>query len=227
MSDALILPDPSDKRARSKAFQIRKKIPKGGAMPGDVDWLQEYERNMKGPPSRNGHRATEARSTPPTAPPSPPAADPSAPSFAARGSSRKIMHVEEHMEAAAASGDPAVVAAAMAAAQSREEGRRYDYLLDAAVASLKFCLEQTMKEKAELQETQIAMMQAVREQFILRTQAEINGMQAAAAAKKEAEAESGGDDVGKMMKMMEQLGQMVPMLQMFISKGAATTPPKP
>lgn len=219
---ALILPDPSDKKARSRAFAIRKKIPKGNALPGEAEWLREYDA-AKTAPGNNGAKATAARLAPPTAPPSAPAVDPLTPSFAARTSSSKIMHVEERHEAAAATGDPAVIAAAMAAATSREEGRRYDYLLDAAVGSLKFCLEQTMKEKAELQETQIAMMEAIREQYVLRTQAEINSMQAVAAAKKEAE-ENGGDEV-KLLKAMEQLGQLMPMFQQLLSGKAAATPP--
>lgn len=220
---ALILPDPSDKKARSKAFAIRKKVPKGNALPGEADWLREYDA-AKTAPGNNGAKATAARLAPPTAPPSAPAVDPTLPSFAARTSSSKIMHVEERHDAAAASGDPVLVAAAMAAATSREEGRRYDYLLDAAVASLKFCLEQSMKEKAELQRVQISMMESIREQYVLRTQAEINGMQAVAVAKLEAE-ESGGDEV-KLMKAMEQLGQLMPMVQQLLA-GKPAAAPKP
>lgn len=217
------MPDPSDKKARSKAFQIRRKLPRGAALPGEVEWLTDYEKAMKGGAAKNGHKATSARLVDAqTAPPDPPPA----PSSFAAGSSKKIMHVEEHTQAVQASGDPAVMAEMLKASTAREEGRRYDYLLDAAVGSLRFVVDELMKEKKELQKTQISMMEAIREQYVARTQAEINTMFAAADAKKAAEESASGTDEQKAMKFMEQLATMMPMIQSFMGAKAATPPPK-
>ncbi len=218
----LILPDPTDKRARSKAFAIRKKLPRGNALSGEADWLREYDQKVK-PPGNNAARATAARVTEArSAPPDPPEAPAS--TFAS-GSSKKIVHMEEHHQAVQATGDPAIMAAAMAAAHSREEGRRYDYLLEAAVGSQRFVIEQLLKRNGELEKAQIAMMEAIRAQYVARTQAEIDGMLAAADAKKEAEEAASGTDEAKAMKFMEQLHSMLPMLQGFMGRGAAAAKP--
>lgn len=221
---ALILPDPTDKKARNRAFAIRRKLPKGHALPGEAEWLKEYDAATR-PPGNNAAKATAGANAKRAAAAPPPAPAEAAPAATfASGSSKKIMHVEEHTQAVQATGDPAIMAAAMAAAHSREEGRRYDYLLEAAVGSQRFVIEQLLKRNEALERAQVAMMEAIRQQYVARTQAEIDGMLAEAHARKEAEEQSGGTDEAKAMKFMEQISTFMPIIQGMMGK---TPAPKP
>lgn len=222
MTTALVPPDPTNQKARAKAFAVRKKVSHGSALPAEVDWLSDYNRHQKQRGrANNATKATAAKVASErvaTPPPDPPPVAAAAPSTMQAASSRKVVHMEEETRAVQASGDPVVIAAAMAASTAREEGRRYDYLLDAAVGSQRFVIEQLLKRNGELERAQIAMMEAIREQYVARTQAEIDAMQATAIAKKEAE--EGGGDEAKALKFMEQLSAMMPMIQGFMNRGA-------
>jgi hypothetical protein len=227
-STALLPPDPSDQKARAKAFAIRKKATNGSAQPGELSWLGEYNRASKQRNrANNATKATAARTDAEraaTPPPDPPPVAAAMPSTMQAASSRKLTHIEEETRVAQASGDPVLVGAAMAAATAREEGRRYDYLLEAAVGSQRFVIEQLLKRNEALERAQIALMESIRAQYVARTQAEIDGMRAVADARLEAETEAAGSgemSEAKIVKFMEQVSAMLPMVQgMFSAKTA-------
>jgi hypothetical protein len=166
------VPDPANAGDRAKAYRLRKVKP-GKLPPIDALWLGEYEDKAK---DRERAKARDVGGS-------------------RRRSGRRIkLDVEEHEEAEAV-GTGAAAAAAAAALATREEGRRLDSLTIESVGALKeavacyreICI--SMKDRMEiLEETHIEMLGSVREQYLARTQAEINAMEAA----------SGGDPMTKL-----------------------------
>jgi hypothetical protein len=98
-----------------------------------------------------------------------------------------------------ASGTGAAAAAAAAALAAKEEGRRLDSLTVESVGALKeacavyrdVCL--TLKERTEvLEATHIAMLDAVREHYLARTEAEADAIREA----------TGGDAITKLAEQL-------------------------
>jgi hypothetical protein len=168
------MPNPSNAGDRAKAYRLRKLAKRTKLMPVDALWLAEYEENQQQKPKDVG--ASRSRS------------------------GRRIhLDVEEHAEAESV-GTGAAAAAAAAALAAKEEGRRLDSLTIESVGALKeavgvyrdMCL--SMRRRMEsLEEIHIEMLDAVRTQYLARTQAEINAMEASSA---------GGDAMTKMAETM-------------------------
>lgn len=149
---------------RARAYRLRVKIRKGDTIEAeDAAWLGQYERAAD-----SGDDAGAA--------------------FGASASSRTI-HVEEK-RAAVGTGDAAVVAAH--AALAREEGRRIDFLTEAGIKALEAAATQSrqaadlyasmvkdlLARTKTLEEVHLSMLDAVREQYLARTQAEVDALQA-------------------------------------------------
>jgi hypothetical protein len=104
---------------------------------------------------------------------------------------RRIAFDLEERQAAVGTGAAAEIAAAGAAA--REEGRRIDYLTHTGIDALvKACdlhekMARTLLERTTaLEEVHLSMLDAVREQYLARTQAEVDAMQAGTTENQEA-----------------------------------------
>jgi hypothetical protein len=139
---------------RARAYRIRSLIRQGGTpTDDDAEFLREYEGKQE---QDRGASAT----------------------------SRKVSFDLEENAMAVGTGAAAEVAAGMAAgAVARQEGLRLDYVTQAGIGALvKACelhekmasslLERTM----QLEEVHLSMLDAVREQYLARTQAEIDAM---------------------------------------------------
>jgi hypothetical protein len=146
-------------QSRQRAYRLRARVRRGDALePEDVQWLHDYEN------TRN----------------------------VGASSSQKLVHIEERT-AAIGTGSAAVEAAA-AATLAREEGRRIDYLTEAAVKAVTTAAEiieragamyermtSSLLERTEqLEEVHLAMLGSVRENYLARTQAEVDTLQAQA-----------------------------------------------
>jgi hypothetical protein len=143
--------------------------------------------------------------------------------FGASRNKRRVMHVEEEESAAVGTGDAAIVAAAAAAGASREEGRRYDYLLKTGIDALVQACRLHEQMCATLLQRQIAndkvhveLLQSVRSHFLARVDAEGEAAQLA----REMENEK-GDTISKMVE------QVAPMLAAQLFAGGADKPPTP
>jgi len=156
------MPDPNNPGDRAKAYRLRKLAKKGPLPPIDTLWLSQYDDGR----AKSRQRAADVGAS-------------------RRSSGRKInLQVEEHEEAeAVGTGAAAWAAAALAA---REEGRRLDSLTIESVGALKeavacyreVCL--SMKDRLEiLEDSHVDMLEAVRTQYLARTQAEINALESA------------------------------------------------
>lgn len=173
------MPDPANAGDRAKAYRLGKASKAGRLPPVDALWLAEYQEKK------------EARDK---------ARQPVDVGASRRRAGRRIkLDVEEHEEAEAV-GTGGAAAFAAAALAAKEEGRRLDSLTIEAVGALQaacavykdVCL--SMKERLEVLEgTHIAMLDAVHDQYMARTQAEIDALQAT----------SGGGD--SLSKLAEQL----------------------
>lgn len=159
---------PPAPKQRARAYRLRAKLRRGDALETeDATWLNDYE---KGTRSDDG------------------------PDIGASASSRTI-HVEEKRLAV---GTGAAAETAAAAAMAREEGRRLDFLTDSAAAALKAGTEALVAAAAQsraacevykgivvelnsrtqtLEEVHLSMLDAVREQYLARTQAEVDALQ--------------------------------------------------
>jgi hypothetical protein len=170
------MPDPANQGDRAKAYRLRKEAKKGKLAPVDALWLGEYDEKAEARAKASDRGASRWQS------------------------GRKVkFEMEEHEEAEAV-GTGAAAAAAAQALAAREEGRRLDSLTVEAVGALKaacdvyrdVCL--SMKERMEVLEgTHIEMLGAVRDQYLARTQAEINAMEAAS---------QGGDEISQIAKTL-------------------------
>jgi hypothetical protein len=161
--------------ARNRAYKIRAAIRNGESISDeDAAWLEEYEANQKKPPA-----------------------------FGASQSLRKLSVDLEESQQAVGTGDAAEAAAAGQLAF--QEGRRIDYLSRIGVDALKDACKMyrematIMKERmVELEHVHLEMLESVRAQYLARTQAEINEMQAEAEARQLGEKEGGGDEITRM-----------------------------
>jgi len=141
---------------RARAYRLRAKLRHGDALePEDAAWLSDYEKTRD-----EGASASE-----------------------------KITHTEERR---IATGTGAAAETAAAAAFEREAGRREDSLAKIGIEALReacVAYRDMMKElrvrNRDLEEVHLAMLDAVREQYHARTQAEIDKMQAEAAAEEQ------------------------------------------
>jgi len=140
---------------RARAYRIRALIRKGGKPPeDDVAFLAEYEAAQAKPPDLGASLASR----------------------------RVSFDIEEHQ---AAVGTGAAAEAAAAGNLAREEGRRLDYLTHAGIdalvkaAGLSHEMARTLLDRTKaLEEVHLSMLDAVREQYLARTQAEVDAMQA-------------------------------------------------
>lgn len=140
---------------RTRAYRLRAKVKKGEELdPADQLWLAEYEEKQAG----TGHGSIGG------------------------SMSERIVNVEERF---AAAGTGTAAEAAAAAAMAREEGRRIDYLLQAGLGALTKSFEMQVKmnelmmQRMEtMTDVHLGILGTMREQYIARTQAEIDLMQA-------------------------------------------------
>lgn len=150
---------------RAKAYRLRKLRTSSKLMPIDALWLADYEEKEE--------RRTRSR-----------AADVGA---SRSRSGRKVkFEMEEDAEAEAIGTGTAATVAAAAALQVKEEGRRLDSLTIESVGALKeavavyrdVCLSMRRRMEA-LEDNHVEMLEAVRTQYLARTQAEINALESA------------------------------------------------
>lgn len=159
---------------RAKAYRLRKELKAGTIKPIDKLWLANYEDEA----AKHARRHVDVGAS-------------------RSKSGRKVeFKMEEAAEHEAVGSGSAAVAAASAALAAREEGRRLDSLTIEAVGALKeavnvyqsVCL--TMRRRMEvLESSHVEMLEAVREQYLARTQAEINALETA---------QAGGDAVSRL-----------------------------
>ncbi len=142
------IPDPKNPNHRARAHKLRAAVRRGQTLAeDDAAWLNDYE----------AAQTTKAGE----------------PKFA---SGHRVFHMEE--SATDASGDAAAVAAS-APAVSRNEGRRLDYILDLMLRSQmnvatmwERMAGQMIQRNAQLEEVHLAMLDAVREHYLARIEAE-------------------------------------------------------
>jgi len=153
-------PNPGE---RTRAYRLRAKLRKGEELdPADLLWLTEYDARQAG---TRGASASE-----------------------------RIINIEER---AMSVGTGAAAEAAAAAAVAREEGRRIDYLTKSGMEALvhacdmhRRMAEAMLRRTEVLEEVHLAMLDSVREQYLARTQAEVNAIGAE---------ESGEGDIKAML----------------------------
>jgi len=142
---------------RTKAARLRKKAREGREVtPEEIAWLEDYDRaQQQGAPTSFGASASE-----------------------------RIINIEERNQSV---GTGAAAEVAAAAALAREEGRRLDYLLTASVNALMKAVETyekvttTLLERTQvLEDVHMGMLETVRNQYIARTQAEVDAIAAGA-----------------------------------------------
>ncbi len=174
MSDVI---NPRHPSTRTKAYRLRKRAEDGDLLTAEeTAWLADYEAAQG---SDVGASATE-----------------------------RIINIEER-SAAVGTGDAAREAAAMASI-AREEGRRIDYLAKTGMAALvQACtmyqqMAASMLARTEaLEEVHLGMLESVRQNYLARTQAEVDAIQAA----KDAEGGQIGELVNALLPViMQRLG---------------------
>jgi hypothetical protein len=151
-----LVPDPKNHQSRNRAYRLRSKVRQKETLePEDAAWLADYE---------------------------------TAQSVGASASSRTV-HVEETQLAV---GTGSAAEAAAAASLAREEGRRLDYLTGAAIKALAASGEiiqraadmygrmtaAMLERNQQLEDVHLGMLGAVRENYLARTQAEVDAIQA-------------------------------------------------
>jgi len=146
--DDVIPPDPNPKNPthRNRAYTLRKKSRRGEMLSEDEsEWLGKYDA-AQGTADANRYK-----------------------------NASKSVHIEEHMTDAA--GDAA--AAAAMPKTSREEGRRLDYILDLMLRGQQQLLQgyermnaQLLQRNQQMEEVHLSMLDAVREHYIARIDAE-------------------------------------------------------
>lgn len=167
---------------RTRAYRLRAKVKQGETLdPADQLWLAEYEERQRGV----GHGSIGASAT------------------------ERIINIEER---AAAVGTGTAAEAAAAAAMAREEGRRIDYLAKTGIEALVKSFEMQVKmnevmlqRMVQMEDVHLAMLGTVRENYLARTQAEVDLMQA--------QSEEGGE-----------VNQLVQLLMARLA-GGGTAPP--
>lgn len=153
----------------ARAYRLRQKIRAHEVLtPEDVAWLAAFE------------QSTQVN--------------------AGRSASRKVSYTEEE---ASAEGVGNAAEAAAAATYAREEGRREDNLarigIEALVRSnedMRGVMALILQRNAALETVHLDMLSTVREQFVARTQAEVDLMRTQAEG--EIEAAKQGDSIGAM-----------------------------
>jgi hypothetical protein len=148
----------------AKAYRLRKALQAGTIGPIDKLWLADYEERAERRKKRRAEAFGASRSQ----------------------SGRKVKFEMEEAEQSEAIGTgTAAAAAASAALVAKEEGRRLDSLtiesvnaLKEAVAVYRDVCQDLRRQVKVYAETQVEMFEAVREQYLARTQAEINALEA-------------------------------------------------
>lgn len=146
-----LVANPKNPGHRTKASKIRTRIRAGAQVtPEEAAWLADYEEEQRRPKDVGGSR------------------------------SERIINIEERSEAV---GTGAAAEVAAAAAMTREEGRRLDYLLQGSVNALMKAVEtyksvtETLLERTlAMEEVHMGMLGTIREQYIARTQAEVDAI---------------------------------------------------
>lgn len=166
-------PDPNPKRPghRTKAARLRGKVRSGVTLsPEEIEWLGAYEAQQ---------RATATSTAP----------------FGASASER-IIQIEER---AASVGSGAAAEAAAMGALAKEEGRRVDNLVRAGIDSMhRACqlyesMARTMLARMQaLEDVHLGMLDAVREHYMARTEAEAEVIRS----------EADNDDKGGVKEML-------------------------
>jgi hypothetical protein len=144
---------------RSRAYRLRSRVRAGEELePADAEWLANYE---------------SARNT-------------------GMSASRRVVSLDIDEQSVSAGTGAAAAEAASAGAIAREEGRRLDYLSRVGIEAMsRACqlyerMASSLLERTKaLEEVHLAMLDAVREQYLARTQAEIDAMHAEAEASRE------------------------------------------
>jgi hypothetical protein len=148
----------------AKAYRLRRREKAGEALdPIDKLWLVNYTEKVEARDAKRGQRRPLSAGR----------------DIGASRATRKItLDIDEEQESAGTGG--AAAAAAVAALESREEGRRLDYLTVGAIDALReacsvyrdICV--SLRERTEtLEATHIAMLDGVREHYAARTEAEM------------------------------------------------------
>lgn len=194
--DDVIPPTPSN---RVRASQLRAKIRLGAILsPEDTAWLADYDND----------RAKTA--------------DSKAAASIGASRARKVSYTEEEAESM---GTGAAAETAAAAAMSREEGRRYDSLISVGITALRQAVDtyakmcnHMMDRNAQLETSHVAMMDAIRENYLARVSAEGETERALKAAE-DAETAGEKDGIGQLAE------QLLPhLLQSLGGGGGATVP---
>lgn len=176
---------PLNPKSRARAYRLRARLRKGDTLEvEDAVWLGDYEKQTN-----------------------------AANDFGASASERTI-HVEEKRMAV---GTGAAAEVAAAAAMAREEGRRLDYLTKAAIDALVegrqvlvaaatqsreaaavygLMVKDLLSRTKALEEVHLSMLDSVREQYLARTQAEVDAVKAENAENKE----SSGTHLERMLE---------------------------
>ncbi len=143
--------DPQKQTARNRAYKLRAALKRGQLLtPEDEAWLREYEAAQAAPKS-------------------------------AFAQSSRVFHVEQHDTQG--EGDAAVAAAQAAPALAREEGRRIDYLLELIIKSnstvsamYERMMDQMLRRNEQLEEVHLSMLDAVRDHYLARIEAEADAL---------------------------------------------------
>ena len=143
---------------RTRAHALRKIARSGGMLsPADSDWLKEYDR----------HRTDTQESR------------------GSSHSSRKVLHVETEEREASGEGEAAAEAAALGT-YAREEGRRYDSLLNIALATMGRAVDiyermatQMLDRNHQLERAHVQIIEAYRSNLLgrIETEAELAALE--------------------------------------------------
>ncbi len=161
----------------AKAYRLRKALAAGTIMPIDKLWLADYDE--KAAQRKRARSIGASRSK----------------------SGRKVkFEMEEAAESEAVGTGTAAAVAAAAALEVKEEGRRLDTLTLGALDVLREAVTvyrdmslMMRRRMFELEETHAELLGAVRDQYLARTQAEINALEAS---------NQGGDAMTKLAESL-------------------------
>ncbi len=152
-------PNPSSAAHRTKAYRLKKLVEKGEPIPStDAEWFANYQEAIR----RNAENKAES-------------------AFGSK--SHKVSFSEESSDVASM-GEAAAIAAS--SAMAREEGRRYDNLMDRSILAMekgnefmaKACVmfskmtEHCLSQSKSMMDTHIQILDSLREHHIARTEAE-------------------------------------------------------
>ncbi len=157
------MPNPGIAAHKQRAYRIRKQVENGSPISSeDAEWFASYDDAIR--------RNAEAKVV-------------NADGSMGASKNRKVSYTEEE-SAAIGMGEAAMIAASGAAA--REEGRRYDNLMDRAITAMekgndfmaKACLmfskmtEHCLTQSKTMMDTHVQILDSLREHHIARTEAE-------------------------------------------------------